>query len=107
MNIAVKRNLTKIEKDKQELKGKQIEKKTEKLNNRQKFQHPSIKINKVFITGLAKAYDAFDTDESGELDYEELREFQDLLRSTLQLPECDNKMYKKICKLLGKVFFIF
>lgn len=54
----------------------------------------------VFKEYIKAAYEKYDADGSGELDYGELRCFLDDLRVLQHLPKCDDAIFNKIAKII-------
>ena len=51
---------------------------------------------------ITKAFKSYDTDASGSLERDELRQFVDDLRSSLGMPKSDNEIFEKIFSTLDK-----
>ena len=58
------------------------------------------KANPMFKVFIKKAFDKYDVDGSGDIDYHELKQFLNDLRACLNLPKTDDKVFKKIVGII-------
>ena len=80
-------------------KNKQMEDELErkKANNE---ELTAAKANPMFRVFIKKAFDKYDVDGSGDIDYHELKQFLNDLRACLNLPKTDDKVFKKIVGII-------